>query len=131
MSDRCRAFTASGLRCELSDGHQGPHRAGAWEWFGPPAPSPSVADLVHAELDKRASIGKERYGVPLAPHDGRDGLQDAIEECADQLFYLVKEREERKDLRARIAELETEVRRARARAEIAEAYVAELLGGAK
>ena len=91
----------------------------------------SIADLVRAEIEKRVAVGIERYSRPLQTNDGGDGLQDSIEECADQLFYLVKEREERKDLRARIAELETEVRRARVRAEIAEAYVAELLGGAK
>lgn len=78
-----------------------------------------IADLVRAEIEKRVAIGKERYGEPLHTHDGRDGLQDSIEECADQLFYLVKEREERKELRARIAELERDVRDAKERLESA------------
>lgn len=74
-----------------------------------------IADLVRAEIEKRVAVGIERYSRPLQTNDGGDGLQESIEECADQLFYLVKEREERKELRARVAELEEERKELRAR----------------
>lgn len=49
---------------------------------------PSVTALVHADLDKRDELGLVTYGGSLQPHNGRDGLLDAYEECLDLCQYL-------------------------------------------
>lgn len=38
--------------------------------------------------DERNAFGKEKYGTPLQPFNGRDSLQDAIEEALDLVVYL-------------------------------------------
>jgi hypothetical protein len=57
-----------------------------------PAPKPNdhpaVWDLVLADIEKRDRVGKERYGVRLQPHNGRDALRDAYEEAMDLVVYL-------------------------------------------
>jgi len=57
-----------------------------------PAPSPNdkpaVWDLVIADMQKRDTIGRKRYGTPLQPNNGRDALRDAYEEALDLLVYL-------------------------------------------
>ena len=49
-----------------------------------------VIDIIH----QRESKGMERYGHPIDPFDGREWIDEAIEECADQLQYLVAFREQ-------------------------------------
>lgn len=58
---------------------------------------PHIADLVVADMIERKQIGIGRYGVPLRPHNGRDALQDAYEECLDLCVYLRQKIEEEKD----------------------------------
>ena len=41
-------------------------------------------------LKKRDKQGWKNYGKPMTTFDDRDTLQDAIEEVADLLVYLVK-----------------------------------------
>lgn len=57
-----------------------------------PAPvandKPAVWPLVVADMGKRDAVGRERYGVPLQPHNGRDALRDAYEEALDLAVYL-------------------------------------------
>lgn len=57
-----------------------------------PAPIPNecpfVWDLVVADMRHRDAIGRERYGVPLQPFNGRDALFDAYCECLDMAVYL-------------------------------------------
>jgi hypothetical protein len=55
-----------------------------------------TADLVIEDMQRRAVLGLERYGVPLQPLNGRSSLQDAYEEAQDLCFYLKNEIEERK-----------------------------------
>lgn len=52
---------------------------------------PIVAQL----LEDRYEMGKKKYGVPLMAFNGRDALQDAIEEAADLLMYLSQAKYER------------------------------------
>jgi hypothetical protein len=59
--------------------------------FGPK----TITDLVHKVIDQREKIGMATYHRPLLAGDGRDTLQDAIEEAADLLQYLVKLKVER------------------------------------
>lgn len=59
------------------------------------ADQPAIHDLVAADLAARRSLGTERYGTPLQPHNGRDALRDAYEECLDQACYLRQAIEER------------------------------------
>ena len=56
----------------------------------PPIPSdrPAVWDLVIADMQDRDRIGRERYGTPLQPHNGRDALVDAYQEALDLAVYL-------------------------------------------
>ncbi|MGH7687808.1 MAG: hypothetical protein ACREN2_13475 [Candidatus Dormibacteria bacterium] len=49
---------------------------------------PSVQAAVRADLESREQLGIERYGTPLQPHNGRDGLTDAYEEALDLTCYL-------------------------------------------
>jgi len=57
-----------------------------------PAPiandKPAVWGLVVADMQARDQLGRERYGVPLQPHNGRDALRDAYEEALDLCAYL-------------------------------------------
>lgn len=57
-----------------------------------PAPKPNdgpvLWDLVIEDMRARNRVGRERYGVPLQAHNGRDALRDAYEECLDMAVYL-------------------------------------------
>lgn len=56
----------------------------------PPVPSdrPAVWDLVIEDMRARDRVGRERYGTPLQPHNGRDALVDAYQEALDLVVYL-------------------------------------------
>ena len=64
--------------------------------------SKSITDLVHEVINQREKIGMAIYHRPLTAFDGRDTLQDAIEEAADLLQYLVKLKVERDDAAGRV-----------------------------
>lgn len=49
---------------------------------------PNVMDLLVIDVVARARLGRERYGVPLKPHNGRDAIRDAYEEAIDLAAYL-------------------------------------------
>ena len=59
-----------------------------------PAPTPERKDLpavwglVIKEMQARDKLGRERYGTPLQPHNGRDALVDAFQEALDLCVYL-------------------------------------------
>jgi hypothetical protein len=57
-----------------------------------PAPvandKPAVWDLVLIDMAERDAVGRERYGVPLQPFNGRDVLADAYAEALDLAVYL-------------------------------------------
>lgn len=57
-----------------------------------PAPTPNalpaVWSLVLEDMGQRDQLGRERYGVPLQPHNGRDALLDAYQEALDLAVYL-------------------------------------------
>ena len=57
-----------------------------------PGPSPNqhppVWPLVMVDMAGRDKLGRERYGTPLQPHNGRDALRDAYEEALDLAVYL-------------------------------------------
>lgn len=59
---------------------------------------PSLIELAHKVLDDRYEKGMMEYGKPLTPFNGRDALQDAIEEAADLLMYLLQAKQERDTL---------------------------------
>lgn len=46
-----------------------------------------VTDLP-AEMRERDRLGRERYGTPLQPFNGRDPLQDGLPEALDLLVYF-------------------------------------------
>ena len=50
--------------------------------------SKPIHELVKQDLDKRAALGKKKYGQYLYPHNGRSALQDAFEEACDLCCYL-------------------------------------------
>lgn len=56
----------------------------------PPVPNdlPAVWDLVIEDMRSRDAVGRERYGTPLQPHNGRDPLVDAYQEALDLVVYL-------------------------------------------
>ena len=45
-------------------------------------------DQVIEDMRARDRLGRERYGRPLEPHNGRDPLWDAYEEALDLAVYL-------------------------------------------
>jgi hypothetical protein len=63
----------------------------------PPVPNdrPAVWRLVIADMEARDRLGRERYGTPLQPHNGRDALLDAYQEALDLCVYLRQAIEER------------------------------------
>jgi len=60
--------------------------------FGQPSPvpndGPEVWNIVIQDMEKRNQFGKNKYGVRLQPHNGRDALRDAYEEALDLCVYL-------------------------------------------
>jgi len=52
------------------------------------ADQPAVWDLVIADMRERDVVGRQRYGTPLQPHNGRDALVDAYQEALDLAVYL-------------------------------------------
>jgi hypothetical protein len=55
-----------------------------------------IHELVQEEITKRHVVGKVNHDRPFTKDTYDDNLQQAIEECADMLFYLIAERESRK-----------------------------------
>lgn len=53
-----------------------------------PNQHPAVWPLVMVDMAGRDKLGRERYGTPLQPHNGRDALRDAYEEALDLAVYL-------------------------------------------
>lgn len=49
---------------------------------------PAVWDLVMADMKGRDQVGRQRYGTPLQPLNGRDALVDAYQEALDLAVYL-------------------------------------------
>lgn len=49
---------------------------------------PAVWDLVMADMKERDQVGRQRYGTPLQPFNGRDALMDAYQEALDLAVYL-------------------------------------------
>lgn len=47
-----------------------------------------VISLTLADMRERDRVGRERYGVPLTTHNGRDHLVDAYQEALDGVAYL-------------------------------------------
>jgi hypothetical protein len=60
-----------------------------------PNDRPAVWDLVVADMKQRDHVGRQRYGTPLQPHNGRDALVDAYQEALDLVVYLRQAIEER------------------------------------
>ena len=62
----------------------------------------SLAESICKLIKQREEFGAKRYGRPLCPtNDKRDFLQEAIEEWADQGFYLMAEMEKRQASQAK------------------------------
>lgn len=53
-----------------------------------PIEQKNIWDLVLEDMQKRDQIGRDRYGKPLQPFNGRDMLLDAYEEALDLAVYL-------------------------------------------
>lgn len=71
-----------------------------------PAPRPGEGDVM-AELEERVRQRRERglatYGIALQRFNGRDALEDAIDEALDMAAYLLQEQGERDQLQAELA----------------------------
>ena len=50
--------------------------------------SKPIHKLVQQDLEKRAALGKKKYGQYLYVKNGRNGLNDAYEEACDLCCYL-------------------------------------------
>lgn len=74
-------------------------------------------ELVKEDIDARDKVGRQRYGTPLQPGNGRDNLRDAYEEALDLVVYLRTEMAEREQRGASAAaQVMVEAIRAEARA---------------
>lgn len=49
---------------------------------------PASWGLVISDMAARNTFGRNKYGVPLQPGNGRDALMDAYEEALDLCVYL-------------------------------------------
>lgn len=70
-----------------------------------PNDRPSVADLLIDRIQERKVKGIETYGVALQPFNGRNALEDGLEEAIDLTKYLLQEIEERRALLAAVDEV--------------------------
>jgi hypothetical protein len=68
--------------------------------------TPIAREMFLRMLVEREAKGIETYGRSLTANNGRDAVQDALEEACDLFQYLVQIGIENKTLRARLAELE-------------------------
>ena len=66
---------------------------------------PYIQDMLIERIEERKAIGIERYGTPLQPFNGRDGLQDAFEESLDQTTYLLQVLYEHKRISKQLREI--------------------------
>lgn len=66
----------------------------------PTAGRECVQDALIAQIEQRKQLGIERYGRPLETHNGRNAVQDALEEAIDLAVYLKQVELEMRDLRA-------------------------------
>jgi hypothetical protein len=66
-----------------------------------PEPKPNdkalVIERVMQQLREREAKGLRTYGTRLQPFNGRDALQDALEEVLDAAMYLMQAIMERED----------------------------------
>jgi len=71
----------------------------------PPVPNGKrpVWELVVEDMQERDRVGRQRYGTPLQPHNGRDALVDAYQEALDLAVYLRQRIEEEKTGAAPVA----------------------------
>ena len=53
-----------------------------------PNDKPAIWPLVIVDMNARDNLGRQRYGTPLQPDNGRDMLKDAYEEALDLACYL-------------------------------------------
>jgi hypothetical protein len=64
-----------------------------------PKPKPNdkrpTWELVIEDMRERDRLGRQQYGTPLQPHNGRDSLVDAYQESLDLCVYLKNAIEER------------------------------------
>lgn len=68
-----------------------------------PAPTPgktNVLPLVLADLQARAAMGLQKYGVPLQVENGRDHYEDMYQEELDKVMYMRAELEMRRGEKA-------------------------------
>lgn len=57
--------------------------------LGTPLPrGVAVFDVLVQDMRARDAAGRERYGVPLTAHNGRDQLVDAYQETLDAVVYM-------------------------------------------
>ena len=49
---------------------------------------PPIWNIVIMDMLNRDSVGRQRYGTPLQPFNGRDALSDAYQEALDLAVYL-------------------------------------------
>ena len=72
-----------------------------------------VQDALIADIRARRDLGVQRYGSPLMTHNGRDAVQDALEEAVDLAVYLKQVAMETRDREQELAVLRAEVAAAR------------------
>ncbi|MDX2800142.1 hypothetical protein [Streptomyces scabiei] len=73
----------------------------------------SVQDALIADIRARRDLGIQRYGSPLMTHNGRDAVQDALEEAVDLAVYLKQVAMETRDREQELAVLRAETAAAR------------------
>jgi hypothetical protein len=78
-----------------------------------------VQDALIADIRARRDIGIQRYGSPLMTHNGRDAVQDALEEAVDLAVYL-------KQVAMEVRNREAEMERLRAEVAAARKYAGEM-----
>lgn len=66
------------------------------------------ADDIIAKMEESKQVGIRRYGTPLQTFNGRDCLQDAVEEARDLYVYLSSMEQAREASRDRLIEVVTQ-----------------------
>lgn len=71
-----------------------------------PNDSPSSHDIAIEEMRRRKEYGLRKYNSLLQAGNGRDSVQDAVDETADLFVYLLTERTERQTLAMHLEEVD-------------------------
>lgn len=84
----CQGYRRVGTNVDGPQARLTPEQMAATQPAPKPNGHPAAWPLVMKDMIERDQLGRQRYGTPLQPHNGRDTLLDAYQEALDLAVYL-------------------------------------------